>query len=228
MGTLERWGGYRMKNGRGFTLVEIMVSMTVISVAFLTVMTVIRSTSDNLGFELTVSDQQVITRSTVDRMMEELRLISHTYTTANFDVNNSSSYAQFTPADDPGPHSLTFGIPRYDDLTDTVTYGGTSDCITYRWVISEREIPGNNVDDDGNGLVDNEDGRIERVNREAGVVNDLQVVCDNVPQDGFEIRKIGRRLEITIARRNRTPRFTEEGTNFTTTVTQVTYCLKNE
>jgi hypothetical protein len=175
----------------------------------------------------------------MDRMMEELRHMSVSEASAagttSFDVwydaesDKTLEYSQFadvTP--DPGPQSLTFGIPRYDAGTGSVNHGDKSNCITYRWVISERETAGNKVDDDGNGLMDNDDGRVERIERRSGQPDDVQVICTNVPRDGFVIRKRGRRLEITIARKNRTPRQTDEGTNFTTTITHVTYSLKNK
>ncbi len=259
---------FHTRPSRGFTLIEVMVSVSVISVCFLTVMFVVRATSDNIGFELTVADQQVITRSSMDKMMAELRLMSDNYNFHFFEpqtgdptllkatpavlpggqpnpdpdkflldadaANASEQYgiSQFSthPTPNPGPRSITFGIPVFNEATGGMDYGSQNRCVTYRWVPGNGETPSNNIDDNNDGFVD--EGRVERIRRyvDAGGIDrvDLQVVCDHVPQRGFLIEKNGRRLKITIARTNNTPRQTEDGTKFTTVVTHVTYCLKNQ
>ena len=257
----ERAMNFRGKLSNGFTLIEVMVSVTVIMICFLAVMFVIRATTDNIGFELTVADQQVITRSSMDKMMAELRLIAdnldfHTFepdpddasklksTIVSTDTNKflidadaasaNEQYgiSQFSthPTPNPGPRSITFGIPVFNETDGTLDFGSQNRCITYRWVPDDGEIASNNIDDDNDGFVD--EGRVERIRRYVDTDGndqvDLQVVCDHVPQSGFLVQKNGRRLKITVARTNNTPRKTENGTKFTTTVTHVTYYLKNK
>ena len=74
------------------------------------------------------------------------------------------------------PDSVTFVIPYFDNTTKTVLDGATQ--ITFRWAINPRETAANLQDDDGNGLTDDEDGRLERWENGAFV----KIVCDNVPR----------------------------------------------
>jgi hypothetical protein len=209
----------------GMTLVEVMVTMVVLTSVFLTTMIVIRTSSDNMGFELTVADQQVITRAKVDELMDEFRCIRgsaadfNTLTGANADTASD-------PAVDGPPGTVTFLLPKFDDATQTVDYGTAGEAITYRWQLNARETDGNGIDDDGNGLTDDDDGLIVRL--VGGDETTLRVVAGNVPKSGYWVRKIGRRLEVTLSRKNTTTRNTADGTGFTTTVTHVTYFLKND
>lgn len=208
----------------GMTLVEVMVTMVVLTSVFLTTMIVIRTSSDNMGFELTVADQQVLTRATVDQMMDEFRRIRGSAADFNT-LTGEKADTVSDPAVDGAPGAVSFLLPSFDDATKAVDYGTAADAITYRWQRNAREVDANGFDDDGNGLTDDDDGVIVRL--DGGDESTLRVVCDHVPKTGFWVRKIGRRLEITLSRKNTTTRNTADGTGFTTTVTHVTYFLKN-
>lgn len=216
-------------SARGMTLVEVVVSMTVLTTVMLVVAMVLHTTSDNLGFELTAVDQQVMTRSTVDSLMDEFRLIRAGV--ADFDTRKKSPSDPYGRSNntvsgaDATAGTLIFCVPRYDMGTKTLELGDASTAITYRWALNPRETSDNDgVDNDGNGLIDTDDGQIER---QVGTDTFFQVILDHVPQDGFIVRKVGPRLEVTVARKNNTNIQTSEGTYFTTTITQITYSLKN-
>lgn len=209
----------------GMTLVEVMVTMVVLTSVFLTTMIVIHTSSENMSFELTVADQQVMTRAKVDEMMDEFRRIRGSAADFNT-LTGENADTVSDPAVDGVPGTVIFLLPSFDDATQTVKYGTAADSITYRWQVNAREVDGNDIDDDGNGLTDEDDGVIVRL--VGGDEATLRVVCDHVPKTGFWVRKVGRRLEITLSRKNTTTRNTADGTGFTTTVTHVTYFLKNE
>jgi len=205
----------------GMTLVEVSVSLAVITLVILTTVSVMHSTANFMKFELVVSDQQSEARDALDAMMEEMRKMSGSV--KDFDSTSGVNTNTVTGAN--VVDSVTFTAPYYDAVTKAVNMGSVATAITYRWSLNPNETPGNAQDDDGNGLSDNDDGRLERY--EGTDLNTLTVVCDNVPRSSFLVVKNGRELHIRIGRKNNTPLVTEDGTRIETVVTHNRYCLRN-
>ena len=113
---------------RGMTLLEVMVSLAVITLVILTTLTVMHTTSDHMKFELVVADQQSETRSALDEMMEEMRKMSAAV--ADFDTTTGSKTNTLTGAN--AVDTLTFTVPFYDAAAKAVNKGTSASAITYR------------------------------------------------------------------------------------------------
>ncbi|MCZ7648052.1 MAG: prepilin-type N-terminal cleavage/methylation domain-containing protein [Planctomycetota bacterium] len=224
----------RARRARGFTLLEMMISISVITVVVMVTIIVVHTTSEHMKFELIVSDQQTRTRTALDTMKEEMRTISaaladfSTVSETNTDTVTGTSLTVSPPSGYPsanGPitKAVRFNKPRFDEATKTVDLGTTATALTYYWRYADREIAGNGIDDNNNGLFDDDDGWLVR----EGPGGQFDIVCTNVPKSGFLVIKTGRRLQIRIGRKNVTPMRTDQGTTFTTIVTHDTYCLRN-
>jgi prepilin-type N-terminal cleavage/methylation domain-containing protein len=206
---------------RGVTLVEMVIAMAVLTSVLLSTLLVMRSMLEQLKFQLLVTDQQNTARVGLDRMMEEVRLVSAN--AQDFDTSTGAHTNTLHPTVTQPLDQVTFTVPRYVVGTG-VDSGSDATTIIYRWVRNPLEIAGNGVDDDGNGLVDDDDGWIERYDTATGLTSR---VCNHVPRWGFLVIKSGRRLHIRVARNDRTDIATMDNNVFTTTVTFNTYCLRN-
>ncbi|MBE7465798.1 MAG: prepilin-type N-terminal cleavage/methylation domain-containing protein [Planctomycetes bacterium] len=206
---------------RGFTLLEMMVCLSVLTLVVMVTITVISTTNDHMKFELIVSDQQTRTRAALDKMMQEMRSMSNEHT---LDATSDESFS--------------FQQPVFNLTTKTVTYGSAATLITYRRIASDKtanpptgnEIQGNGVDDDGNGLIDSNDNVIERIVGDATdpANGNREIILVNVPSNGFLVKKDGRRLQIRVTRQDVTPMQTNDERRIATVVTYNTYALRNE
>ena len=215
-----RTGGERP---RGMTLIEIMVSMSVSSLVILTTISVMTTTSDHMKFEMVVTDQQVKTRAALDGLMEELRHVSAAV--GDFDTDVGVRTNTLSGAN--GLNTVTFSMPEFDNGTLALKAADPAKAVTYRWTLNPREAPNNGIDDDGNGLTDEDDGRLERLVGSPPSASSLQIVLDHVPRSSFQVVKAGRQLELQVGKKDNTPLNTEEGTRFKTVISHRTYCLRN-
>lgn len=232
----------RTRCARGMTLLEVAVSVAIISAVILTTVTVMHISADHMGFQQVVVDQQDHTRAALDNMMAELKAMRDTGLDFNTDVLNTAtgkmtgvpsknntltggSLTYSTPyptgVSSTGivePDAVQFNIPTFNLGTNSIDLGSASTAITYRWVSY-----GNNPVLESSPQADKDYGRIERVVN--GVLT--SVVLDSVPQDGFLVIKQDRRIAIRVGQMNNTTITTNNGTKVTTFVTQITYCLRN-
>lgn len=207
---------------RGMTLLEVMISLVVITLVIMTTVLVMHTTSDHMRFEMVVSDQQNRTRAALDKMMEELRRMPVSTPADVFDTNTGTDTNTTVATTDSASdlaNGVRFYMPTYNTSTLSIDNGVP---VTYQWEASPRENQTNGIDDDGNGLLDEDDGRIIRVDNTG-----TTVLLNNVPRTGFLIAKSGRRLQVRVAQKNNTPLQTGEGTTISTAVTHNTYCLRN-
>jgi len=207
---------------RGMTLVEVTISLALVTVIATVSILVIKMTSDHMAFEMIASEQESRARSALDGMMEELRKMSQQ--AADFDTSTGVGTNTLTGGS-AGQNIVTFAIPTFDFTTYTANMGNASTAISYQWVLNPREIAGNNIDDDYNGLVDSEDGQVQRT--VGGASATMSIVTINVPQTSFLVVKSGWQLQIRVGRIHITPIVTDNGKKFRTTVSQNTYCLRN-
>ncbi|MBI3830494.1 MAG: hypothetical protein HY291_13320 [Planctomycetes bacterium] len=233
---------YRANGSRGMTLLEIAVSVAIISAVVLTTVQVMHISADHMGFQQVIVDQQDHTRAALDNMMAELKAMRDTGLDFNTDklntatgkmtgipsANNTLTGAPLTYSTPypkgvsttgiVEPDAIQFNIPVFNAGTNSVDLGTATTAITYRWVSY-----GNNPVLEASVQADKDYGRIERIVN--GVLTN--VVLDSVPQDGFLVIKQDRRLAIRIGQMNNTTITTNNGTKVTTFVTQITYCLRN-
>jgi prepilin-type N-terminal cleavage/methylation domain-containing protein len=207
---------------RGVTLAEMIIALAVLTSVLLSTLLVMRSMLEQLKFQMLVTDQQNTARVGLDRMMEEIRLVSDNV--QDFDTSTGVHTNTLHPTSPQPMDQLTFTVPTWDFTNKVVNMGSDATAITYRWVRNPLEIAGNGRDDDGNGLVDDDDGWIERQDAATGLITR---VCNHVPRWGFLVIKQGRRLQIRVARNDKTDVETMDQNVFTTTVTFNTYCLRN-
>lgn len=209
-----------VKGSRGMTLLEIAVSVAIISAVILTTVTVMKISAEHMSFQQIVVDQQAHTRAALDKMIAELRCMDgnvldfDTAVTASTDPKaKNDTFTQSFLKDSSNNYvanAVRFNIPSFNYTTNALDAGTVNNAITYRWVATATS------------------GQIQRFvgdfNTQSNMTN---VVLDGVPAGGMQIVKRGRDLAIRIGQENETPVNTSNGTKITTFITQITYCLRN-
>lgn len=219
-----------MKAFAGTTVIELVVGTAILAIIFLMATQIMGSMGTGISVEQTSAEQQTRTTAAVYDVMSEL-----------------SSYSTLSPIQpatelhiSPAGDRITFRIPTGIDNAGAVTWG---EQITYCRELNEREIQNNGIDDDGNGLTDNNDGVLVRRVEDAstGDVLSKTVVTTQVPFGGFLVEQLrydtaptphyspdpaGRILRVTIQRAAITHTGAPDGTLFTSTVSRM-YYLRN-
>jgi prepilin-type N-terminal cleavage/methylation domain-containing protein len=120
-----------MKTGipRGFTLLEVMISMAIFTFASGAFITMVRTSSESMAFEMAISNQTRQVEKQFDDMLVGFRWIAVNDTTLDF------TYPSGTSTD---PAKIVFRRIKGVDATGAYIWG---DKLTYYWLPSEDEDP---------------------------------------------------------------------------------------
>jgi prepilin-type N-terminal cleavage/methylation domain-containing protein len=174
---------------RGFTLMEVVISMAVLSVGFLMTMEVLKEMAESVYVDQTQSDLQKRVAGRISVIASEMQALSTTDSElvirmdgvvvhhsgapeySNCGVDGNSISFRVVTGINPVPDPVPVSFEKY-------AFGNR---IVYRWTIAAGEIPDNNTDDNFNGVVD--DGYIVREEFDpGGALISSMVVEDHVPQ----------------------------------------------
>ncbi|HYF50435.1 MAG TPA: prepilin-type N-terminal cleavage/methylation domain-containing protein [Planctomycetota bacterium] len=150
-------------SARGMTLMEVVISMAVLSIGFLLCMQILKSMSDDMYAETTQSEIQKRSSGRIYDMVAELQNIvvaDNAEIILGLNLTETNPFAPVTGDLPSGPgigNSIRFRVVTGVDADGKAVYGGR---IRYRWLCSNRETPANGIDDDQNGVID--DGYIAR------------------------------------------------------------------
>ena len=180
----------------GMTLMEIMISMAVLSLGLLLSMQVLSTMSEDMYAETTQSDIQKRSSGRIYDMVADLQNIVGSDNAEIVIGVNTSENNPFSPVTgdmtggQPGiGNSIRFrlvsgvdadGTPQFNGVPSPLNPAVTVHKIRYRWLASTRDAAGNGKDDDSNGVVD--DGVIVREELDAAnnVVTSIAIE-DHVP-----------------------------------------------
>ncbi len=169
-----------MRQTRGTTLIELMFGMVILSILFIMSMHILSSMTLSYGVEMADAEQQRSVTGAIYDLMSDVG--SYTVLSPIGPASNSHLSAS--------GDRITFRLPTGTDSAGKITWG---EQITYCRELNPREVQFNGVDDDANGLVDDDDGILVRRVEDAATGNVISktVLATNIPTGGFHIDQLG-------------------------------------